>query len=110
VVQNADMNAEFTRRYVDSTKWRAINMGGGYVPTTSVATGSFRVKHGYGAGVTAKSIQHSIALLSYRGLVLTELDPDGKSIIETLSAKALTGATHALVTSIENAHASAYAS
>jgi hypothetical protein len=42
--------------------------------------------------------------------VLGELDPDGKTVVETITAQALKGATHALIAILKNAHASAYAS
>jgi len=109
-VQNRDINVEVTRRYVDTTKWKAINMGGGIAPTTSVATGSLRVDSLYGAGAALRSLQFQTPLLSYRGLTLTELDPDGKTVYETLSAKALKAATHAFFAVVKNAHASAYLS
>jgi len=110
VVQNRDINVEITRRYEDATKWKAINMGGGVAATTSVATGALRADQLYGSGAGLRSLSLETRLLSYRGLQLSELDPDGKTVIETLSAKALKGATHALFGVIKNAHASAYLS
>jgi len=110
VVQNRDINVEITRRYEDATKWKAINMGGGVQATTSVATGALRADQLYGAAGTLRSLSIEARLLSYRGLQLAELDPDGKTVIETLSAKALKGATHALFAVVKNAHASAYLS
>lgn len=107
-VQNRDINFEATLRYVDAVRWKAINMGGGIAPTTSVATGSFRTDHLYGAAAALRSLQHQLPLLSYRGLGLTELDPDGKTVIETVSAKALKGATHTMFTVVKSGHASAY--
>lgn len=109
-VQNRDLNVEVTRRYVDATKWKAVNMGGGVSPTTSVATGSLRADQLYGAGAGLRSLQFQVPLLSYRGLALTELDPDGKTVYETLSAKGLKTATHALFAVVKNTHASAYIS
>lgn len=109
-VMNADTNAEFTRRYVDATIWKTINMGGGLSPTTSVATSSFRVDHRYGSSGSLRNLEHQLPLLSFRALSLAELDPDGRTVIETISAKALKGATHAMFTQVRNAHASAYAS
>ncbi len=110
VVQNRDINVEITRRYEDATKWKAINMGGGVAATTSVATGALRADQLYGAAGTLRSLSLETRLLSYRGLQLSELDPDGKTVIETLSAKALKGATHSLFGVLKNAHASAYSS
>lgn len=110
VVQSRDTDVEVTRRYEDATNWKTVNMGGGVQPTTSVATTSFRVDHLYGAAAALRSLQFQAPLLSLRGLVLSELDPDGKTIMETISGKALKGATHALFAVVKNAHASAYAS
>lgn len=110
VVQNRDTNVEITRRYESPTLWQKINMGAGVQATTSVATGAFRADHLYGAAAALRSISFETRLLSYRGLKLTELDPDGKTVMETISAKALKGATHAFFTVLKNAHASAYAS
>lgn len=110
VVQNRDTNVEITRRYEDATLWKKINMGGGVAATTSVATGGFRADHLYGAAAALRSLSLETPLLSYRGLKLGELDPDGKTIMETISAKALKGATHAFFAVLKNAHASAYAS
>ena len=110
VVQNRDINVEITRRFEDATKWKAINMGGGVQATTSVATGALRADQLYGAGAALRSLSLETRLLSYRGLQLAELDPDGKTVIETFSAKALKGATHAIFAVVKNAHASAYIS
>lgn len=107
-VMNADTNVELTRRYTDATLWKAINMGGGLVPTTSVATGEFRVDHRYGSGAALRNIEHQLPLLSFRGDALSELDPDGRTVIETISGKALKTATHAMWMQIRNAHASVY--
>lgn len=109
-VQNIDADVEITRQYVDSTVWKKINMGAGVAPTTSVATGSLRAKQQYGAaGVTMRSFETSLGLLTYRQDQLAELDPDGKTVYETISAKALKGASQAVVFYVENSHASAYA-
>lgn len=107
-VMNADTDAEFTRRYVDATIWKTIYMGGGIAPTTSVATSSFRTDHRYGSGAALRNIEHQLPLLSFRADVLSELDPDGQTVIDTISAKALKGATHTMFTQIRNAHASVY--
>lgn len=109
-VQNRDTNVEITRRYTDPALWKKIYMGAGVTPTTSVATGSFRGAALYGTGTTLRSLDLNTPLLSYRGNALTELSPDGRTVIETISAKALKGATHALIAVLKNAHASAYAS
>lgn len=109
VVQNRDISVEITRRYENSTLWKKVYMGGGLVPTTSVATGSLSLLAQYGAAAALRSLQFDTNLLTYSGDALTELDPDGKTIMETISAKALKGATHALIAIGKNSHASAYA-
>ena len=109
VVQNRTTDVEITRRYEDATLWKKINMGAAVSPTTSVATGSFRGGVAYGAGAALRQIDVYANLLSYRGLTLSELDPDGKTVMETISGKALKGATHAFFAIVKNGHASAYA-
>ena len=110
VVQNRDTNVEVTRRYEDPTLWKKINMGAGVSPTTSVATGSFETYNEYGAGAALRSIDLVAPLVSWRGDALSEIDPDGKTVMETISGKALKGATHTFFAVLKNAHASAYSS
>lgn len=110
VVQNRDTDIEIVRRYEDPTLWRKINLGAGYTPTTSVATGAFRAAQAIGAGAALKQLDINARLISYRGNSLSELDPDGKTIMETISGRVLKGATHALFVQLTNAHPSAYAS
>lgn len=107
-VMNRDTNVEITRRYEDATLWKTINMGGGVQPTTSVATGAFRADHLYGAAAALRSLSLHTQLISWRGLKLSELDPDGKTVMETISGKALKGATHAFFAELKNVHASSY--
>jgi hypothetical protein len=107
-VQNRDTTVEITRIYTDATLWKKIYMGAGVQPTTSVATGAFRADSLYGAAGTLRSLSLEARLLSYRGDVLTELNPDGETVKETLSSKALKGATHAFFAVLKNTHASAY--
>jgi len=110
VVQNRDTNVEYTIRYEDATRWKKIYMGAGVTPTTSMATGALDLVMQYDSGATLKLLRLQTRLLSYRGNKLTELDPDGKTVMETVSAKALKGATHTFFAELRNAHASAYAS
>jgi hypothetical protein len=110
VVQNLNLSLEFTRRYEDSALWKAIAMGGGIVPTTSVATGSFRAGQLYGAAGTLRSLDLYLPLLAYKSHDFGELDPDGKTVTETVQADALKGATHSFIAMLKNAHASAYTS
>lgn len=107
-VLNRDLNVDFTRRYVNASHWIQINMLGGINPTQTVATGSFRTKHLYGTGAGLRSLEHNLPLLSYRALSLAQLDPDGKTVEETFSAKALKSGTHAMFSFLANNHASAY--
>lgn len=110
-VMNRDANVELTRLYQDATLWKKINMGAGLAPTTSVATGSLRVGYNNGAaGAAIRDLQMHVPLLSYRGDSLTELDPDGKTVYETVSAKALKGASQTFWAVVKNSHASAYLS
>ena len=110
VVQNRDTNVEYTIRYEDATRWKKIYMGAGVTPTTSIATGALDLVMQYDTGATLKLLRLQTRLLSYRGNKLTELDPDGKTVMETVSAKALKGATHTFIAELRNAHASAYGS
>lgn len=109
-VQNRDVNWEIMRQYVSTQMWSKINMGAIVSPTTSVATGDFRAEARYDSGLTLKSVELQSDLISYRSDSLTELDPDGKTVYETIAGKALKGATHVLFARITNAHASAYVS
>lgn len=111
VVQNQDINVEVTMRYENSTLWKKINMGAGVSPTTSVPTGSLDVRTGYdGGGAQAtRALQISAYNVGYSSDQLTELDPDGKTVMQTVSGKALAnGATWPLVIALNNGHASAY--
>lgn len=107
-VQALDGTIEFTRRFVDTTLWKKIHMGAGIVPTTSVATGSFRAGALYGSGASLRSLDFYLNLLAYKDFDFGELDPDGKTVIETVQADVLKGATHSLIAVLKNAHASAY--
>ena len=110
-VQNRDTNIEVVRRYEAATLWKKVFMGGGLAPTQSVATGAFRGAVAYGAaGAAFRQLDVEARLISYRGNGLTELDPDGKTVKETITAKVLKGATHAVFAKLSNSHASAYVS
>lgn len=110
LVMNRDIDVEFTRRFEDPTLWKKIWLGGGTVPTVSVATGSFSAFVSYGTTTARRSAELIVPVISYRGNVLTELDPDGKTIYETVSGQALKGATHSLIARVETGHASVYSS
>jgi hypothetical protein len=85
-------------------------MGGGFSPTQSVATGSFQAITMYGAGVSNRYLNINAPLISYDSAVISDLDPDGKTVEETYSGKILKGATAGLILTAGNAHASVYAS
>ena len=106
-VTNRDLNIEITRRYENAALWRTIAYGAsaGVSPTTTVATGAFRA---IAVGASALAIDLNVPLISWRSDVLTELNPDGETVMETISGKILKGATHSLIGLVSNLHASAY--
>lgn len=108
VVQNRDTNVTVTRRYENPTLWKKVYYSGGVAPSTNVATGALDLSNAYGAGANLRQFRTIVPLMSYRSNVLTELDPDGKTVMETISAKALKGATSAAILQLTNGHASAY--
>jgi hypothetical protein len=110
IVQNRDSDLEFTRRYEDPALYKKIYFNGGVSPTTAIATGSFEAAQVYGSGVGLKKLRLVVPLMTYGANKLTELDPDGKTIIETVSAQILKTATTAWFIELTNAHASAYIS
>lgn len=110
VVQNRDYDFTLVRRYQNASQWAKIAYGGGKIPTQSVPTGSFKAVNQYGTGATLRYLQIDLGLLSYRNDVLTELDPDGRTIKETITAKPLKTASALCVIQLQNGHASAYAS
>lgn len=110
VVMNRDMDMTFTRRYQNATLWKKIAYAGGVEATTAVATGAFMGFNSYGAGAALSSLQINAGLLSYRQNQITDLDPDGKTVKEVITAKLLHTATSAISVILKNAHASAYGS
>lgn len=108
IVQNRTFDIEITRRHEDPTLWKKVNTGAGISPTTSVATGSLRAGVAYGAAANLRQLDFFGPLISYRGLTFSELDPDGKTVYETIAARALKGATHTVFAQLKNAHASVY--
>lgn len=109
VVQNRTVSVELVRRFEDDVLWSKIYTGAGGVPTTSVATGSFRAVNTYGSGAALRTTDFSVPLISYRGGAITEVDPDGKTIRQTVTGVGLKGATSSLIVKLANGHASAYA-
>lgn len=108
IVQGRDLDFELTRRIEDRVLWSKVFMGGGGSPTQSVATGSFRAIVTYGAGANVRLLDIFLPLLSYRDAPFSELDPDGKTVRQTVTAQALKGATCSIVVKLQNGHASAY--
>jgi hypothetical protein len=108
VMQNRDANIEIVRRYQNSTTWRKIAYGGGVSPTTSVATGSFDAWVSQDSGNNLRQFHVFAPLIAYNDDTLTELDPDGKTIRETITGKILKGATNAVNIMVNNGHASTY--
>lgn len=110
VVQNRDITFEFTRRYQNSALWKKIMYAGGVEATSAVATGALNLYNVIGAGAALRSIEIMAGLLSYRSNQLTELNPDGQTVKETVAGKVLKTASAALAIAIKSNHASAYAS
>lgn len=108
VIQNRDANIEIVRRYQNKTQWAKIAYGGGVQPTTSVATGSFEAMVQQDTGNNLRFLRVSAPLIAYNDDTLTELDPDGKTIRETITGKILKGATHAVHFTVNSGHASSY--
>jgi hypothetical protein len=108
VIQNRDANIEVVRRYQSKTTWQKIAYGGGVQPTTSVATGSFEAMVQQDSALNLRFVRVYAPLIAYNDDTLTELDPDGKTIRETITGKILKGATHAVHFSVNNGHASTY--
>lgn len=109
VVMNRDLTFSFTRRVENATLWQKVMMGGGVVPTVSVATGSFQAISMYGAAAANRYLNINAPLISYDSAAFTGLDPNGVTVEETYSGKILKGATTALILTLGNVHASAYA-
>ena len=110
-VLNRVIDVEVTRRYQSPSMWQKIAYGaaGNIAPTTAVATGALQafVTNGLGS-VNTRAMLLNLGLLSYRYDNLSQLDPDGATVRETLSARALHTASAAIQMQITNVHASAY--
>jgi hypothetical protein len=108
VIQNRDANIEIVRRYQNKTTWAKIAFAGGVQPTTSVATGAFNAAVTQDSGVNLRQLSAIAPLIAYNDDTLTELDPDGKTVRETITGKILKGATSAVIFELKNQHASTY--
>lgn len=112
-VLKRDITVQITRRFENPYQWQHIYYGASsnIAPTTAVATGSFRADSLYGSSGNLRSISLNVPLIAYQGDTLTELDPDGKTVYETITGVALkggAGGTSAFYAVLNNAHASAY--
>lgn len=109
---NRVADVEIMRRFQSPSMWQTVAYGGpaNVSPTTSVATGALSafVTNGLAAG-NLRSMLIQLGMLSFRNDVLTALDPDGETVRETITARALHTATAAMAITLQNAHASAYA-
>lgn len=110
IVQNRDFEFQAVRRYQNSTLWKKIAYQGGVTPSQSVATGAWQStnQNAPAAATTHRLLRIDLGLLSYRNDALTELDPDGRTVRETITAKPLKTATSTIAIRLWNAHASAY--
>lgn len=111
-VLSRDSSLELDRRFENPGLWTKAYYGasGNVSPTTAVATGAFQGHVEYGTGITLRSLELNIPLISYRGVNISNIDPDGKTVTETIAADVLKGATHAAIFQLQNAHASVYGS
>jgi hypothetical protein len=112
VVQNRDINIQLTQRYQNATLWKKIAYCGGVAPSSGVPSGSLKLINQLPgvAGLELRYMELNVPALTYRGDALTELDPDGRTVRETITAKALKHASGAIWIDLRNNHASAYAS
>lgn len=109
-ILNRDWSFSMTRRYQSPSQWAAIVYGGAanLAPTTAVATSAFMANYIYGAAGASRAFQVNIGMLSHREDAITELDPDGKTIKETITSKPLRTASAAVLFTLANGHASVY--
>lgn len=108
VPQTRDLDIEIVRRYQNPSVYLKVYNSGGITPSWSVATGSLRGVWKYPGAPTPAFDLHA-PLISYRGAAITGLDPDGKTVKETITGRLLKGATHSLIVQLSNNHPSAYA-
>lgn len=108
VPQTRDLDIEVVRRFEDPGLWQKVYYGasGGINPTWSVATGSLRGVWKY-PGSPTPVFDLFASLISWRSNAITGVDPDGKTVYETLTGRLLKGATHSAVIKLSNVHASA---
>lgn len=110
-ILNRVVDVEVTRRYQSPSMWQKIAYGAlaNVQPTTSVPTGTFDFSVSNGlSGANLREILIKLGLLSYRYDNLTQLNPDGVTVRETISARALHTASAAMRIVLSNSHASTY--
>lgn len=111
-ILNRVVDVSVTRRYQSPSMWQKVAYGaaGNVAPTVGVATGSLSVFNTNGqAGANLRTFLMNLGLLSYRYDNLSQLDPDGVTVRETLTARALHTASSGITILMGNAHASQYA-
>lgn len=106
VYLNRTLDVEVMRRYQSPSAWQKIAYSGvtNVAPTTSVPTGSLNLNC-FQASMVMNIV---MGMLTYRYDNLTELDPDGQTVKETISARALHTATAQIAITLSNNHASVY--
>lgn len=109
-ILNRDANITIVRRYEDATLYKKIYYGGGVAPTVSVPTGAFSGFWSQGGGGSQYTFKIDAGLITYRGDQLPDLDPDGKTVRETITGKILKTASSLLTVQVVNARASAITS
>lgn len=109
-VLNRDSSMELDRRFENPGLWTKIYYGasGNVSPTPAVATGAFIGHVEYGAAGTLRNLRLEVPLMSYRGDAISQIDPNGQTVTETITAKGLQGSTHMAWMRVSNTHASAY--
>lgn len=105
-VMNRDANITLIRRYENPTLYKKIYYGAGVAPTGVVATGAFSARWAQASQIFLLDA----GLISYRADTLPDLDPDGKTVRETISGKLLKTATSILSLTMTNSRASAITS
>lgn len=108
VVQNRSIDLEVTRRFEDPTLWKQVYMGGGVAPVNTIGESVFQAGVRYGAGGSLAELTLNVPQWSLRESKLGELNPDGQTVMETLTGRALKGATHPIWATLKNNHASVY--
>ena len=109
-IMNRDAALTVTRRYNNPALWNQIYYGGSanIAPTAPIATSSFDAMFSYDSGNNARAIRVYAPLVAFDEDTITDLDPDGKTVYETITGKILKGGTAAVNILVNSQHASAY--